>query len=255
MIVYFTRVGSLRFSLSSCHELIIFMKTKTLLSILFVVAAVGCAGGNNSDSTGVAGSGDSQTVNSSADIYSDEASAQERGLIEEQMSIIKGFAAEFGVTTDLDRIPIFVSSDASIPATTPSFCIMNGTVGTKIVLNKNFFKERVYEKDTGLASPLFNLLIHEIGHCYMGRSHEEALLKKRGYMAEFDIVSSKGRDVARFYSVQSTMMHNTYFAMPKTLEKYFVGEIFGKWRARSLDQLQSQYDFRLVLTNDPEAFL
>lgn len=229
------------------------MKTQALLSILFVVAATGCAGGNDSDATGVAGAGDSQTVQSSADIYSDEATAQERDLIEEQMSLIKGFAAEFGVDTDLNRIPIFVSSDASIPATTPSFCIMNGNVGTKIVLNKNFFKDRVYDKDTGLASPLFNLLVHEIGHCYMGRSHEEALLKKKGYLVEFDVVNRKGRDVARYYSVQATMMHNTYFAMPKTLEKYYVGEIFGKWRARSLEQLQSQYDLRLVRTNEPEA--
>lgn len=228
------------------------MKTKALLSILFVVAAVGCGGGNN-DATGVLGAGDSQTVNSSADVYSDEASAQERELIEEQMSLIKGYAAEFGVTTDLNRIPVFVSSHATIPATTPSFCIMNGNVGTKIVLNKNFFRDRVYDRDTGLASPLFNLLVHEIGHCYMGRSHEEALLKKRGHMVEFDIVSRKGREVARYYSVQSTMMHNTYFAMPKALEKYYVGEIFGKWRAGSLEQLQSQYDLRLVQTNDIEA--
>lgn len=215
------------------------MKTQKLLPIIFLVVGMGCAGSNDSG-------GDENALQNNGDVFQDEASAQEKDLIAETMQSIKGYAAEFNVDTDLNRIPIVVTTRKELPKNVPSLCIRNGNVGAKIVLQKSFFTARVYDKDTGLASPLFNLLIHEIGHCYMNRNHESAVLKKKGYMAEFEIVSRKGKERVRYYSVQATMMHNTYFAMPKVLEKYYVGEIFGKYRAKTLEDLQQFYDFRIV---------
>lgn len=214
-----------------------FMKKQMLLPILFLFAGIGCANDDSSHSV--------QEPIQNAEAVQDEASSNERQMLEETMQLIQGYATEWGVTMDLNRIPIVVTSKR-LDLNASSQCVYRGNVGIKMLVQKQFFTERVYEKDTGYASPLFNLLVHEIGHCYMMRKHEDALLRKTGYKAQFVIESNKGNEKAQYYSVQASMMHNQYFRMPRLLERYYVGEIFGKFRAKSLDDLQKYYSFELV---------
>ncbi|UOF01976.1 hypothetical protein [Bdellovibrio reynosensis] len=213
------------------------MKKLLLLSII-IAGALGCAENGNETPT--------KDDSNKSDSIVDEASLQERDLINEQMNLIKQYAADFAIPEDLNRIPIVVVKNAEVIKRASSGCLYAGSKGLKIVLSKNFFTQRVYEKDTGFASPLFNLLIHEIGHCYKNRQHEFGVLRKKGYKAQFKIQAGNQTRLVSYYSVQATMMHNTYFQMPKNLEKYYVGEIFGKWRAQSLEELQGHYDFEIV---------
>ncbi|WP_155722560.1 hypothetical protein ACLWBD_08885 [Bdellovibrio sp. HCB117] len=210
---------------------------KLILLPLTLLAFIGCANSSDDSPGGEVLQGTESVV--------DEASAEERNIVDENMALIRDYAAQFSINVDWNKIPVVVSKTHLQRESSSCVRDANG-VGTKIVLNKKFFSARVYDKETGYASPLYNLLIHEIGHCYMNRNHEEALLKKAGYRAQFVIDGKNGRQVVSYPSIQVSMMQNAFFQMPKVLMPYYVGEIFGAYRAKSLEDLQQRYEFDIV---------
>ncbi|WII71071.1 hypothetical protein QJS83_11420 [Bdellovibrio sp. 22V] len=213
---------------------------KLLLTSIILLAVLGCSSG--SDDSGNPG----QPGNNKPDTSLDEASVEERNLITENLDLIKRYAAEFSADIDLSRIPIVVTSKPNlIEPLKSSSCVQDGG-NARITLQKSFFTQRVYERDTGFASPLFNLLIHEIGHCYFNRDHEAIVLRKEGYKAQFSVETAQGVRTVSYPSIQATMMHNVYMPIPHLLEKYYVGEILGRWRAKTLDELREKYGFDLV---------
>lgn len=177
----------------------------------------------------------------------DESSPEERKLLAENMAAIQSYAADFSVNVDFTAVPIFVTTKKEIVKKGNGLCTYDGRKGLKIYIKKAYFTSDLFEKDTGFSSNLFNLLVHEIGHCYLLRKHEHVYLSKDGYKARFKIENSQGTSAISYYSIPASMMSDDdSFRIPKELEKYYVGEIFSKFRAQSLEDLHEKYDFEIL---------
>lgn len=177
----------------------------------------------------------------------DESSLEERQVLAENMAAIQSYATAFAIKVDFSSVPILVTTKNEQMKKGNGLCVYDGRKGMKIYIKKDFFMPDIFDKDTGFSSNLFNLLVHEIGHCYLLRKHEHTSLYKEGFKAKFRIENSKGTFSVSYYSVPASMMvDDDSFRIPRILEKYYVGEIFGKFRAKNLDELQTKYGFELV---------
>lgn len=176
----------------------------------------------------------------------DESSPEERALLAENMELINSYASEFAQQLDFRTVPILVTTKKDIIKSGNGLCLYEGKKGLKIYLRKDFFTPNLFEKETGFAPPIYNLLVHEIGHCYLLRKHEQTYLSKPGHQAKFKIEGKQPSEFS-YHAIPASMMADDFgFRIPKQLEKYYVWEIFGKFRAKTLEELQEKYPFEIV---------
>lgn len=210
--------------------------------IFLIILALGCAK-EDTEKKDVA----KELPQKKAEEVSDESSPEERQLLAENMAAIQAYASELSVKFDLSAIPVFVTTKWDVTKHGNGLCVYDGRKGLKIYIKKDYFTADVFDRDTGFSSNIFNLLVHEIGHCHMLRKHEHNYLFKDGYKAKFKIQNSKETFAISYYSVPVSMMvDDDSFRIPKSLEKYYVGEIFGRFRAKNLEELQEKYGFEIV---------
>ncbi|MGZ3769434.1 MAG: hypothetical protein ACXVCP_12995 [Bdellovibrio sp.] len=210
--------------------------------ILITFLALGCAKDGDSNNKVP-----DQPLKKKLESLVDDASAEERQLLDENLTAVKAYAAEFSETIDFAQVPILVTKQPGIIKTGNGLCLYDGHKGLKVYIKKDYFTADVFAKDTGFSSNIFNLLIHEIGHCYFLRKHEHVYLSKEGQKAQFKIETSAGTSTISYYSIPASMMtDDDSFKIPKKLEKYYIGEILGKFRATTLDELHEKYEFDIV---------
>lgn len=59
------------------------------------------------------------------------------------------------------------------------YCVVDPVTNAKsIVVSRKALDE---EKENTRSSLLFGLLLHEIGHCYFGRAHDDVAVTKKGH--------------------------------------------------------------------------
>lgn len=212
------------------------MKTLILLVLLLFL---GCAKDDDQPAP-------NESIRKKLESLVDESSPEERALLAENMELINSYAAEFSQQLDFRTVPVLVTTRKDIIKTGNGLCLYEGKKGLKIYLRKDFFAPSLFEKDTGYSPAIYNQLIHEIGHCYLLRKHEHVFLSKPGYQAKFKIAGKQPSEYS-YHSIPASMMADDFsFRIPKQLEKYYVWEIFGKFRAKTLEDLQEKYPFEIV---------
>lgn len=85
---------------------------------------------------------------------------------------------------------------------------------------------------------LFTTLLHEIGHCYFNRGHDDTILPEIPE-SRLLTVSAKGRRINQFHRqhVPATIMHRLG-APGHGLRDYYVAEVLGLDRAKSWRDLE-----------------
>ncbi len=208
------------------------------LPILFLFLLVGCEG---------VFSGSDSVRYPPIVIPDDQASSDERDAVSKVIESITEYAAEFGQNHDFTKLPVIVRPRDNPSENVAGRCHYNYEMkGHFIEIFKDVIPIRANNRDVYYSSELFVVLLHEIGHCYFYRPHEGATIRKRGYEMVFRVPTNYGTGDVVFNEIPATIMIDTWsVGIPKSLERYYVGEVLGVQRANTPEELQSFVDFRL----------
>lgn len=180
-------------------------------------------------------------------IPDDQASTAERDAVSEILESITKYTAEFGQQHDFTRLPIIVRSRDNPSENVAGRCHYNyQNQGHFIEVFKDVIPVTASNRDVYYSAELFIVLLHEIGHCYFGRPHEAATIRKRGYEMVFKVPTEYGTGEVVFNEIPATIMIDTWsVGIPRSLERYYVGEVLGLQRANTPEELKKFIDFNL----------
>lgn len=164
----------------------------------------------------------------------DQATSSDRLRIQETLGEIEELIASFGVPVDFKSIPIVVTDDmeaAGVCQRDPS--------GSRTYIGIHSLIMNIGNPSFGTTSPLFDVLLHEIGHCYFGRNHDDTQIERDG--ADIIIVETGPgwrREIPYASVPASIMISEVSVALPVSLKRYYVGELLGKYRATDATELR-----------------
>lgn len=213
---------------------------RSLNLIILFVAALSCGCAKLEELTG-------REVHGASSVPESKATADEQAAIDTTLDEISNLTEKFGPRKTFDTIPIVVNDEDMNKTKRGGFCSYGPSY---ISINKAVFKPGSDDE-----SNLFNILLHEIGHCYFGRAHDQTTFFKDGFW-----VSVTTRDYVRrratsqleneiCVSMMCTSSQSTGLTKPPTpyqLREYYVGEILQKIRARKLSDFEKFGDVQFL---------
>jgi hypothetical protein len=180
-------------------------------------------------------------------VPNDQSSEDERDAVGKVLETIAQYASEFGQEVDFSKLPIIVRARDNPSENVAGRCHYDYEMkGHFIEIFKDVIPIRATSREKYYSPELFVVLLHEIGHCYYYRPHEAATIRKRGYEMAFTVPTDSGTGVVVFNEIPATIMIDTWsIGIPKSLERYYVGEVLGIQRANTPEELQAFVDFNL----------
>jgi hypothetical protein len=172
-----------------------------------------------------------KTVVEKVNFPANNASAVETEEFEEALASLQSDFDQADIKVKLDAIPYSITDlDGAM-----GICYKKGngaTVG--IALDHSLFEDRhEYEDSYDL---LYKVLLHEIGHCFFNRDHDEEYFKIPGYYMLIKYYADQAPE--RRDSFQQSMMSELgWFQTPKLIWPYYVKEIARKARITSWEQI------------------
>ncbi len=191
-----------------------------------------------------------KTIYTNPPMPENQASSSVQAEIEEELVRLENDFKELDVQVDLNRMPVIVSP---LPFGVVGRCQYGkDNRGIFIILSPSLFPADGFRPmDSFLFEKDFvKVLIHEIGHCYFRRMHEEPLfLEIPG--SSFELRHADGNVI--FDRIPKSLMpaESTY-RMPKTLRSYYLSELAGKALLDNPTVLGQYTDFQVV-TNAKET--
>lgn len=160
------------------------------------------------------------------------ASAEETEALKLVLNQIQSDFDEQHINIDLESIPYSINDLGEFTA---GICYKSNGRRIGIAIDHTVFLESIENGD--YYGFLYKVLLHEIGHCFFNRIHEENNYSVTGYTMLLGI--SPGRAPKSFDSIATTVMESMgQRLIPKLLWPYYIKEMVG------LDLIQSWEDFR-----------
>lgn len=169
----------------------------------------------------------------------DEATADERLRIQHTLDEIEGLAAALGRPQQFRSLPILVTTEDQNAAKRAGACFTVNGRGRYIIVNRNVLRQEEVLSAAGVENTLFRVVLHEIGHCYLGRDHMGDQIFQAGRRISW---RRKGGEVG-FPSLNVSSMEPHTLTMPNVLKKYYVAELLGLERATVLGDLATHASF------------
>jgi hypothetical protein len=162
------------------------------------------------------------------DVPADEATSEQRAQVEALKAELEGDFAAAGLPTNLDRIPVVVADlgDRYVGA-----CYKDDE-GRPLVIALHP-RALSFQVPSGYLTLAYITLLHEVGHCYFNRVHEEDVISQAGTMAKLKVANGEEAISERkFLRLRASVMNDTnHEAIPEGLRQYYVAEILGQARA------------------------
>ncbi len=186
-----------------------------------------------------------KTVYTYPPVPENQASALVKSDINEELEKIQAEFKEMNVLINLKALPVVV---APLPFGVVGRCQYGEKDhGVYIILSPNLFLDEVMMP---LDAPVFEkdfvrVLLHEIGHCYFRRKHEEPkFLELPGQSFELQNENS----FALLDKIPTSLMPaESAYRMPKALRKYYMAELAGKARHLTSPSVLGMYaEFKVV---------
>lgn len=172
----------------------------------------------------------------SVPVPADQATAEERKQIEDTIAEIETLAGELARPQAFRRLPVLVTTEDMQDTKRAGACFLENGKGKFILVNRVVLRQEEWLSKVGLQSTLFRVLLHEIGHCYFARDHlEDRVTRVKGRRLRFAPNERRLRPELEDFLVSS--MESQSLLMPLALKKYYVAELLGLYRARSLAEL------------------
>ena len=174
-----------------------------------------------------------QMVEGPALIPQNQASIEQDEKINKTLDEIDSVLDELGVDIDLSIVPVVVMD---IKPAGQCFRTKD-KVGIYMVIDTEIVDAPA--RGEHFESPLFSVLLHEIGHCYFERDHSYGELRADGKVVSVNYEDYTDEFASLdFYFLPTTIMHDKVsFPMPKKLRKYYVSEVVGLESARVPEDL------------------
>jgi hypothetical protein len=183
----------------------------------------------------------------------DVSTPEERRIIDQNLSEIENLAAELGKPQRFRSIPIKVTEESMLEANRAGYCVIVNGSGSEINVNRRVLDEEKKMAAEGVEVTLFRVLLHEIGHCYLGRGHFNAKIEYRGRHFQWNR-KDEGKRPVHFPFLNVSSMEERTLIMPVALKRYYVAEILGLARATSVFDLRDYADISVV-DLDPDPML
>jgi hypothetical protein len=171
----------------------------------------------------------------SVTVPADEATPEERERINATLDEIEALAGQLARPQSFRSLPVIVTTESMAESHRAGACYFENGRGKFILVNRVVLRQEERLRTVGLESTLFRVLLHEIGHCYFGREHLEEKISQKGRRLRFAPDRQERRPVFEEFNVSS--MESKTLLIPLALKKYYVAEILGLFRARSLEDL------------------
>lgn len=156
---------------------------------------------------------------------SDQATKEEKEILSHAIDEIQAGFTENGVNVNIRSIPYHVST--KLPSEIAGICVYkeNGDpVG--IAINRRVLQEWAIKTPTYYGF-LYKALLHEVGHCFFQREHDDGHLEIPDNLLSEDVIDL------------SVMVDGGRAIIPNVLWPYYVREVAGLERINSLDDLQN----------------
>jgi hypothetical protein len=161
-------------------------------------------------------------------IPKDAAKADERQKINATLDEIEDLARELGSSARFRSIPVIVTKHNYPDSGSWGSCHRksNGK-GQYIAISRAAFDAEDASEKPEFAA-VFQVLLHEIGHCYLNRKHDSSRIDAED--------SYKSLPVSVMHPDPS---HRSELFVANRLKKYYVGELLGLRRAKTPRDLNS----------------
>jgi|GEM_PF-5099742 len=175
---------------------------------------------------------------SSLVVPTDEATELERRIIDDTLTDIEKLSSELGHSKSFRSIPVLVTSERPEDSGRFAACYSEDGQGKFIQVNRQVLRK---EKEIfmGTTSTFFQILLHEIGHCYFGRKHLDDQIDVSAYRVVLPHEHSEKETEFGIHSVNASAMHSKNMIVPNVLKKYYVAEVIGLAASRDVPALQS----------------
>lgn len=183
------------------------------------------------------------------DVPGDEATPEQREQVEALRGELEADFAAAGSATNLDRVPVVVADlgDRYVGA-----CYKDDK-GRPLAIAIHP-RALSFQVPAGHLSLAYVTFLHEVGHCYFNRVHEDANISQAGTMATLKAAEGieDGRD-RKFMRLRATVMNDTnHEAIPEGLRGYYVAEILGQARAHDWQGLSPFATLQIETLADPQ---
>lgn len=214
--------------------------------ILGLMTGVGCT--KMEDSLGLPSSEEGSSAPSNKGTPAEEA------LVNSIVDEIQNIAQKIGVKEDFHALPIIISDEDPAISKRWAYCSWTGDhEGEYIVLNKSLFAEK---QEPHKLSTLFGVILHEIGHCYFKRSHEEKVAKKNNILFRIDFEDPMEAPLyleefpVTVMDVHAEGGKSNLSQLPSRLKKYYVAEVMGLTRINEPEDARVLPGVSLVTQQD-----
>jgi hypothetical protein len=168
-----------------------------------------------------------------------DASTFETETFDKALATIQEDFNQANIKVKLRSIPYSITNLGD----TAGICYKTNSESVGIALDHSLFEVMTEDEDDyGL---LYKVLLHEIGHCFFNRDHDEAYYKINGYDMLIEIYPDEG-PIRRDSFQQSLMSVLGYFQVPKTLWPYYVKEIAQKARITTWEDIAEYAEVTLI---------
>jgi hypothetical protein len=176
------------------------------------------------------------------------ASALESSQLEEALTKIQHDFDSLGVKVDVHSIPYNVST---LDQNRAGVCVYDHNGKAKgIAIDHSVFEGFDFPRTDDLAH-LYQVLLHEIGHCIFYRPHDDEWLKVPGKKIKVSYWPDHMPDTGDGFelSVMNTM---GWFIIPTSIWPYYVKEVAGLQRISDWQQISEYAPVELLPADSPK---
>lgn len=173
----------------------------------------------------------------------DTGSAVERAKINQALDQIQEDLRAEGHVRDLHQVKVVVS-DFPGEANIQGRCYRNKKGrGLAIVISHEVLQYEAPDEDS--MPWYFTVLLHEVGHCYFNREHEDVWYPFANHELVFLDTADKDAEHRMGWITPSVMNTQSHPSMLKVLRRYYVKEIAGLDRARDWQDFKRYTDVQM----------
>ncbi len=171
------------------------------------------------------------------------ASGAEAAVIDKVLEKIGNDFADLNIHVPLHSIPYHV---AKLEPGVAGLCVFDeNKKGKGIAIDESVFIQWGTESEDYYGF-IYKILLHEIGHCFFERDHDNTVLNIPGKKMLIEYYSGKSAVEVENFEVSVMIERSRSGVIPKSLWTYYLKEVAGLDRISSVEDLESYVNVEVI---------